>query len=346
MAEIALAGTTYGKKEPIETIYFGGGTPSLLAVDQVYRILQTIHRYFDTSDVRECSFELNPDDVDAAYLHELRQTGIDRLSIGIQSFFEGDLQWMNRAHTAVEARNIIPMARAAGFDNFSIDLIFGLADQSLQTWQQNLSFALEQSAPHLSTYSLTIEPRTPLYNQVKRGVKSAASDEKLERQYLLTMKMLQQHGYEHYEVSSFAKPGFRSQHNQQYWQHTNYLGLGPSAHSFWQDEEMEARRWSNARSLRQFEQWQATGKIPLEHDETLSATQLANEYIMLRLRTSDGLDLGTLRQRYRTDLRTIKGKDLADMAAQRLIEADYKDRIQLTRDGFLICDAVTERLLI
>lgn len=109
---------------------------------------------------------------------------------------------------------------------------------------------------------------------------------------------------------------------------------------------MEARRWSNARSLRQFEQWQATGKIPLEHDETLSATQLANEYIMLRLRTSDGLDLGTLRQRYRTDLRTIKGKDLADMAAQRLIEADYKDRIQLTRDGFLICDAVTERLLI
>ena len=346
LAEIELTGNRYGEKESLDTIYFGGGTPSLLSANQIRLILEKISQHFDTSQVRECSFELNPDDVDTAYLQELRQTGIDRLSIGIQSFFEDDLKWMNRAHTKVEARSIIPMARAAGFENFSIDLIFGIAEQSLQTWERNLAFALEQSVPHLSTYGLTIEPRTPLYNQVERGIKSAASDEKLERQYRSAMTLLQNHGYEHYEISSFAKPGFRSQHNQQYWQHNNYLGLGPSAHSFWQDDEQGARRWSNARSLRRYEQWPSTNELVLDYDEQLSVDQLANEYIMLRLRTKDGLDLGTMNQQYQTNLRDLKAQDLEEMAAQRLIEADYKERIQLTRDGFLICDAVTERLLI
>lgn len=346
LAEIELAGNRYGGKESLETIYFGGGTPSLLSVDQVNLILQKISQHFNTSNVSECSFELNPDDVDAAYLKALRHTGIDRLSIGIQSFFEEDLKWMNRAHTMAEARNIIPMARTAGFDNFSIDLIFGIAAQSIQTWEKNLAIALEQSAPHLSTYGLTIEPRTPLYKQVARGIKSAPSDDQLEAQYRLTMEMLAQHGYEHYEVSSFAKPGFRSQHNQQYWQHANYLGLGPSAHSFWQDDEHGAIRWSNVRNLRQYEQWPSAGEIPRGHHERLSTDQLINEYIMLRLRTRDGLDLNRMKLLYQVDLGGLKTTDLSDMAAQHLISTDVKDKVQLTNDGFLICDAITERLLI
>ena len=241
--EIMHQAQFYGSAEPIDTIYFGGGTPSLLTVEQVHSILETVSSCYDTSPVREITFELNPDDVDITYLTALRNTGVNRLSIGVQSFFDDDLQWMHRAHSSEQARNILEWAYAAGFDNFSVDLIFGLPTQSFSTWVDNLGLLVGFRPAHISTYSLTVEPRTPLYKRVQHNKEHVVSDEMMARLYRETMQILLGEGYEHYEVSSFALPGFRSMHNQSYWAHNNYLGFGPSAHSFWAGATGEALRW-------------------------------------------------------------------------------------------------------
>ena len=203
-AEIAHYAQTYAKQEPVETIYFGGGTPSLLTLEEINTLLDAIHRRFDTSAVRETTLEMNPEDVDLDYLRGLRALGVDRLSIGIQSFFEDDLRFMNRAHGVAEAEAIVPLARKAGFDNFSIDLIFGLPDQPPEYWAANLQKAVGLDVPHLSTYSLTVEEKTVLHKQIERGLVIPPDDDAVADQYQFTMDYLRAHGYDHYEISSFS----------------------------------------------------------------------------------------------------------------------------------------------
>jgi len=183
--------------------------------------------------VKETTFEMNPEDVDVDYLRGLRALGIDRLSVGIQSFFQDDLTFMNRSHTAEQAEAIVPLVREAGFENFTVDLIFGLPNQPEEYWAANLQKAIRLEVPHLSTYSLTIEERTVLHNQVQRGLVVPLDDDTMASRFQFTMDYLRENGYEHYEVSNFARPGFRSVHNAAYWEHKTYLGFGPSAHSFW-----------------------------------------------------------------------------------------------------------------
>lgn len=344
-AELERYARAEAKKASLGTIYLGGGTPSLLELGDLERVFETIHAHFSTDDVRETTLELNPENADPAYLRGLRALGVDRLSIGIQSFFEDDLTFMNRSHTTKEAKKVVPMARRAGFENLSIDLIFGLPDQPETRWQTNLERVARMEVPHLSTYGLTIEPRTPLANQIERGLVDPASDDAMHARYQFTMNFLRRHGYEHYELSNFARPGRRSQHNQLYWQHVDYLGVGPSAHSFFWQDEHEAHRWENVRSLRRYEAQMDDGKLPVADRSALSGPALADEFVMLRLRTADGLDLARLQSRYGYDLRSEKSETLQWLKAEDYIEETPDATLRLTDAGRQVCDAVTTKLL-
>ncbi len=330
--------------EPIETIYFGGGTPSLLSPKELRRLFRTIREHYDLSALREVTLELNPDDAGPVYLTGLRELGINRLSIGIQSFFAEDLTAMNRSHTAEEAEAVVPMARAAGFDNFSVDLIFGRPGQPDEYWKANLEKVARLGVPHLSTYGLTVEPKTPLAKQIARGATPDVDEEQQAEAYRFTMKYLGRKGYNHYEISSFAKPGSEALHNRRYWDHSNYLGFGPSAHSFRKNGD-GAQRWANVRNLRRYEAVLAERHVPVDWKEKVSAVSLADEYIMLRLRTEDGIDLNVLREAY--------GRDLCDShtdTLNRLQEAGHihppdGGALRLTDSGKQLCDSITARLV-
>ncbi|NNE70140.1 MAG: radical SAM family heme chaperone HemW [Rhodothermales bacterium] len=344
-AEIAHYGSEYGQREPLKTIYFGGGTPSRLSAPDLESILNTVATHFDTSAVEEVTLELNPDDASITYLRALRAMGVNRLSIGIQSFFEDDLTFMNRSHSQVQARGVVDAARTAGFDNFSIDLIFGLPDQPPEYWGANLERAVGMEVPHISTYSLTVEPRTVLANQVQRGLVSELPDETVSERYLFTMEYLEDRGYEHYEISSFSRPGARSVHNTAYWRHENYIGLGPAAHSFWWTG-LPAQRWANVRNLRTYEALVQDGQMPLDFRERLLLDDLANEHIMLSLRTSDGIDMDHLEQRYGVDLLDEKLDDIARLENGGLLEPVTARTLKLTRKGRTVCDSVVQRLVL
>jgi oxygen-independent coproporphyrinogen-3 oxidase len=235
--------------------------------------------------------------------------------------------------------------RRVGFETFSVDLIFGLPDQPAEHWMANLEKAARLDAPHLSTYGLTIEERTPLANQVARGLVEPASEETTRERFLDTMDYLRHHGYEHYEVSSFAQPGARSRHNQLYWRHGNYLGLGPSAHSFWRRTRSLAGRWANVRNLRRYQALLEQGQRPLEWEERLGADDLADEYVLLRLRLlEDGLDLDVLEEQYGVDLLVEKVDELAELESAGLVQL-RNGVVRLTDDGVLVCDAVTAKLI-
>lgn len=343
--ELEFYASEYGESEPIQTIYLGGGTPSLLTHDELGRLLETIHTHFNTSEVSETTVEVNPDDADIEYLRGLKSLGFDRLSIGIQSFFPADLEFMNRSHTAEQAEASLEAAKKSGFNKVSADLIFGIPNQPEEYWYANVQKLARLEIPHISTYNLTVEEKTPLAKMVERGVVQPAPEEELEDRYRFTMDYLREHGYEHYEISSFAKPGMRSQHNQIYWDHRNYIGMGPSAHSFWW-KGLPAKRWFNERNLRRYEALLRQHALPLGGTEHLSLDLLANEYILLRLRTTEGIDLDRLMDRYGVDLLYEKGDELERLEDRGLIDPLAERRIGLTDDGKLLCDSITTQLLL
>ena len=312
--------------------------------DDVGRLLDTARQHFQADDVQEVTLELNPDDASPEYLRALRDHGVDRLSIGIQSFFAADLSFMNRSHTEIQSHGVVPLAREAGFDNISIDLIFGLPDQPEEYWPANLEKAVSLGIPHISAYSLTVEERTVLHNRVRRGLVLMPEDDVFSRQHAFAAEYLEQRGYEPYEISSYALPGFRSVHNSRYWDHHNYLGFGPSAHSLWW-KGLPARRWANVRNLRAYESLLGERQLPVDFREALGLDTLADEYVMLSLRTSDGVDLDRLEERYGTDLLMDRLDDIAWLETEGLIHPVRNRRIRLTRQGRILCDSVTARLL-
>jgi oxygen-independent coproporphyrinogen-3 oxidase len=269
----------------LQSIYFGGGTPSLLDVAELQQIIAAIYRFHPVDDDAEITLEANPDDLNIEKLHGLRQdTPINRLSIGIQSFSEKDLQWMHRAHSAAEARNCIDLALQVGFKDLSIDLIYGAPTTSDQDWAQNVAIALGFQVPHLSCYSLTVEDGTALGAWVKKGQQAPMDEEKAARQFEILQLATEKAGYEHYEISNFALPGRYARHNSSYWLGKPYLGLGPAAHSY----NGHVRQWNianNALYLKAIEEH----RIPFEQ-EILTPTQRYNEYIMTTLRTVWGTE--------------------------------------------------------
>lgn len=273
----------------IDTLYFGGGTPSLLGGDGVARLLDRLREHFRFDDRAEVTLEANPDDVTVEAAASWRAAGVNRLSIGAQSFDEGVLAWMHRTHTANQIERAVIAARASGIENLSLDLIFSLPAELDRDWDEDVRRALALDPAHLSLYGLTVEPATPLARWRDRQLMREAPDDMYEREFLAAHETLAASGFEHYEVSNYARPGSRARHNSSYWRHVAYDGFGPSAHSF----DAMRRRW-NVRELADWSRHLATGGDPCAGDEVLTQENLDTERIYLGLRTSDGVDLARL----------------------------------------------------
>jgi oxygen-independent coproporphyrinogen III oxidase len=275
----------YLKEKSLTSIYFGGGTPSLLTDDELGQIFNALHEVYTWTDQTEITLEANPDDIHLEKLMSFKKWGINRLSIGIQSFFNEDLQWMNRAHNAQEAQTCIKMAQDVGFDNITIDLIYGSPTTTFDMWQENIKTALSLDIPHISSYCLTVEEGTALHHHVKKGKKSSPDTDMASRQFTTLIEKLTAAGYQHYEISNFAKPGKYAIHNTNYWKGAQYLGIGPSAHSF----DGGSRSWNIAHNQKYIQSLNE-GIIPSE-TEVLSTATRYNEYIMTGLRTMWGVNL-------------------------------------------------------
>lgn len=276
----------------LETIYFGGGTPSLLDERDLNLFFEKINKIFNVKKDAEITLEANPDDLTLEKLQILKSTPINRLSIGVQSFSEIDLKTMNRAHNVMEAENCIQNAQSLGFDNLTVDLIYGSPTTSNQQWETNVQKLFDFEVPHLSCYCLTVEPGTALDHFVKKGKAQPVDDEKSAHQFEVLMQMMEANGYDHYEISNFAKPGKHARHNSNYWSGKSYLGVGPSAHSF----DKKSRQWNVANNALYMKAVEFEGKKPIDlrprfEKEILSSEQQYNEYVMTALRTMWGCDL-------------------------------------------------------
>jgi oxygen-independent coproporphyrinogen III oxidase len=329
IAEIQLR-KDYPGYEKIETIYIGGGTPSLLAFEEIKKLLTTINECFEVVENAEISMEANPDDITEQKLIEWERSGISRLSIGVQSFFEEDLQWMNRAHDASQAAGSLQLA-VKYFKNISVDLIYGFPLLTNKKWKENVDKAVSLNIPHLSCYALTVEPKTQLHKLIGQKKMTEINPERQSEQFLDLMKWLGEAGYEHYEISNFAKPGFRSRHNSAYWQGKKYIGIGPSAHSY----DLVSRQWNIANNT-VYRESIAKGIIPFEREE-LTVAQKQNEYIMTSLRTIEGIDLSRVGENEKFMLTVEKylasGKMIMD-----------KNLIKLTDEGKLLADGIAADL--
>lgn len=272
----------------IETIYFGGGTPSVLSVDEIQQLIDAVYQNHTVVEHPEITLEANPDDLSEAKIIELSKSPINRLSIGIQSFFEKDLKLMNRAHNSEEAKESLSLATQY-FNNISVDLIYGIPDCTNEEWKENIQTALSFGVPHISSYALTVEPKTALADFIKKGIIKNVDDEKAQEQFNILMEKLTNANFVHYETSNFGKENFFSRNNSSYWLGKSYLGIGPSAHSF----DGKKRSWNlrnNTKYIKSIQQ----NQLPIER-ETLSKTDRYNEYIMTGLRTIWGISLKKIR---------------------------------------------------
>jgi len=322
--------------EEIATIYFGGGTPSLLTEEELEMILDRLHALYPIAQGAEITLEANPDDMaEPGRPAAWRRRGINRLSIGIQSFFDEDLRWMNRVHSARQAADSIRNAQEAGLDNISIDLIYGTPGLSDLRWEKNVGQALLLGIPHLSCYALTVEPRTALDTMIRQHKKEDVHPDDQARQFLLLMDLLAAAGYEHYEISNFALPGRRSRHNTSYWQGKPYLGLGPSAHSY---DGISSRQWNIANNAVYIQ-----SSIPPSEKEMLTPTQQLNEYIMISLRTMEGADLDHVAQRFGEEASRTLQSGAEQYIREGKMVMDGR-RLILTREGKLLADGIAADL--
>lgn len=324
------------KNNSVQTIYFGGGTPSICSTLEINKILDTIYTNFKVSNTPEITLEANPDDLNTKKIQELAHTKINRLSIGVQSFFETDLQLMNRAHNAKEAIDCIAEAKKY-FENISIDLIYGTPGMTNTLWMDNLTKAIDLDIPHISSYALTVEPKTVLEKQIKKGIIAPVSDTSAEAHYKLLVETLENSGYTNYEFSNFGKEGFFSQNNTAYWQGKKYLGIGPSAHSF----NGKERSWNIANNILYIKSLQKNRR-PFEN-ETLSVTNQYNEYIMTGLRTIWGVSLVKIKKDF-----GIKYIEHLQKHIKKHIEGGHlsltENNLHLTKKGKFLGDGIASDL--
>jgi oxygen-independent coproporphyrinogen-3 oxidase len=276
--------------EEINTVYFGGGTPSLIESESIASILNQANKYFKIAQDAEITLEANPDDINLLKAKNWKSMGINRFSLGIQSFADENLQWMNRAHNAVQSFAAIEIIRNAGFENFSIDLIYGTPGQSMEGWLKDIETTLKLNIPHLSCYALTVEEKTALQTLIQKGEKQEVNQDEQAERFNILMELTAEAGYHHYEISNLALPGFESKHNSSYWEGLSYIGFGPSAHSY----DGEKRKWNIANNIKYVEAI-AKHELPLE-EETLSQNDKLNEYTMTSIRRSKGIEKNRLIQ--------------------------------------------------
>ena len=333
--EIQLRAQDARFHESIETIFFGGGTPSLLHPSEIEKILNLLASQFSIQPNAEITVETNPGTVDKQKLKEFHSTGINRISMGIQSFFDDDLRFLTRIHTAAEAKQCVLDAFAAGFTNVSFDLIFSLPCQSLMRWKSNLERAIQLQPTHISCYSLIIEPETPLFNMVQSKQVTPLDADGDADLYEVTIEFLTSHGYEQYEVSNFARPNFKCRHNINYWNHSNYLSFGPSAHSYWTND-----RWWNISNIASYIEQLNMVTLPLAGGEHLSEAKLMEEAIFLGLR-SEGIDFEQFHRRFGRDLSQENSSLISDLIQQERARVD-NGRLRLTAKGYLVCDEICQ----
>ncbi len=326
------------KGEVVKTIYFGGGTPSVLETNEINDLIQTVYSNYHVTENPEITLEANPDDLSAEKLLELSNSPINRLSIGIQSFFEEDLLFMNRAHNANEAEECLKEA-IRHFDNISIDLIYGIPGMSNERWEKNIEKALSFGIPHISSYALTVEPKTALANFIKKGVVKPIDDEQAQKQFLILYDVLTKAGFDCYEVSNFGKPGYYSKNNTAYWLGAKYMGIGPSAHSY----DGERRGWNinnNPKYLKAIEK----GELPIE-TEVLSKNDKYNEYVMTGLRTSWGISLERIQNEFGEKYSAYLTQQIGKYVEQKLLILS-EDQLVATKNGKFLVDGIASDLFI
>ncbi|QMU27363.1 radical SAM family heme chaperone HemW [Adhaeribacter radiodurans] len=329
----------YLSSRELQTIYLGGGTPSLLTATELDKIFTTLHQHFTIAADAEITLEANPDDLTAAKINELKQSPVNRLSIGLQSFHDPHLRLMNRVHSANESLASVQLAQDSGFSNITVDLIYGIPAANHSIWAKDLEQVVALQVPHVSAYALTIEPKTALGNWTKKGTFIPSEDEFVATQFEMLLTHMQTHGYEQYEISNFAQPGWESRHNSNYWKGVPYLGLGPSAHSF-----NGSSRQYNVANNSQYLAALSQNKIPATV-ETLSLADQANEYLMTTLRTIWGCDLNKIKNTFGFDLQQLHGNYLSRIIQKGMAQLE-NNTLTLTNQGKLLADQITLDLFI
>lgn len=329
----------YLDQENISTIYFGGGTPSLLTADELMLLMDNIQKRFEVDRDAEITLEANPGDLTPAKLETLRSAGINRLSIGIQSFHDNVLQYLHRDHDSKSAISSLENARNAGINNISIDLIYSIPNQSEAQWKDNIKKAVALKPEHISAYSLTIEPQTVFGNWASKKKLTPVDDDAAARQFEILVEELELAGYDHYEVSNFSKPNFYSRHNSSYWKGVKYLGVGPAAHSY-----NSISRQFNVRNNAIYVRSVAEGKVPFEL-EVLTREDKVNDYLLTTLRTRWGCDLTWIREAFNYDVENVHQKYLADLVTHELATCNA-GHLVLTRKGKLMADKIASDLFL
>ncbi len=331
---------------PINTIYFGGGTPSLLSINEIGELLHLIKETYPVAENAEITLEANPDTLSLEYLEGLRQRGVNRLSIGIQSFFDNDLNYLSRRHDSHHAIQCIDWAKQAGFSNISIDLIYGLPTSNAEQWNRNLDLFFALDLPHLSAYALTLEPNAVLTKQIEQGKVPPVNEEDALRDYEILCQRATENGYLHYEISNFCRCGMHSKHNASYWFGTPYTGFGPSAHSY----DGNSRQWNISSVEKYIDARRETARLqdqkvprPASEKETLSLEQLYDEYVMLRLRTHWGIDLKWLKREMGERFSSYCEQHAQPLIAQGRL-SQTREFLYLTDAQMLFADGVAEEL--
>jgi oxygen-independent coproporphyrinogen-3 oxidase len=328
----------YLKNERIETIYFGGGTPSLLTPTMFQQIFSTIYELFSVDENAEITFEANPDDINPDYLQDISALPFNRISMGIQSFDDVDLKAVNRRHTASQAVEAVKNAQNAGFNNISIDLIYGLPNQTLTSWQKQIEQAFKLNVQHISVYGLTFEKGTKLWRQRENAELEAIDDDMMNEMYDLLLKTMDENGFEAYEISNFAKLGFRSRHNSAYWKLNPYLGIGPSAHSY----DGDSRQWnvsSNTKYIRAIRD----NKEYFER-EILTTNENYNDYVMISLRTREGADLDFIKNTYGVSYlnNCLQSADKYILNGMLIVDGNY---LKFSKKGIQLSNIVISDLM-
>ena len=327
----------YLKNDKINTIYFGGGTPSLLSVSEISVIIEQLHKFYNISNNPEITLESNPDDLSKQKINELKQTPVNRLSVGIQSFFQEDLNYLDRTHDTAQAENALKYLQDSGFDNLTIDLIYGIPTSTNKMWEQNLEKFFSFRIPHLSAYSLTVEQKTILYHQIKKQKLSQPEESKSIEQYKILLDRSKDYNFINYEISNFAKEGYFSKHNSNYWLGKNYLGLGPSAHSF----NGISRQWNISNITKYIDLINNNNNI--FEKEILAKDQQYNEYVLTALRTIWGCDSDYIKNKFGQNYYEFFIKSSEKYLTKKMMIKNENSFV-LSEDGKLFADGIAAEL--
>lgn len=337
--EIFLRKDELGSSD-LKSLYFGGGTPSILKVDELQSIIDEVLKHFSFDPNIEITLEANPDDLDKNFLQNLSKTPVNRLSIGTQSFFDEDLKMMNRAHNSVEAESSIKRAQDFGLSNISIDLIYGSPTSNMEIWKKNLNKTIELQVPHVSSYALTVEPKTALNTWISQGKVAAPKEAEQHEEFFHMTGFLKDHGFDHYEISNFGKPGYHSQHNSAYWKSREYLGIGPSAHSY---NGRNERSWNIANNQLYINSLNQN-KLARE-TEILTEKDQFNEMLMIGLRTIWGVDLSSLKEKFSTELLEKFQQEIKNKLEDGILSIE-NNHLKIPEKHWFLADGIAADLFI